>query len=110
MPVDQPTDEFLRSADVAMRRRYIGLVTFHLPQRQGWNPEGHQIVGAVANAMLTPNAKQQVAALLGVTLSTAGPWVDCVKSVHKFADVSVATCGVRPTRISLRSCGLRATA
>jgi len=51
-----------------------------------WNPTGHQIVGAIADEMLTANAKQQVAAVLDVNLSTAGPWLDCVKSVHRFAD------------------------
>ncbi|MFQ3452036.1 S1/P1 nuclease [Bradyrhizobium sp. UFLA01-814] len=51
-----------------------------------WNANGHQIVGAIADEMLHANAKQQVAANLGVDLRTAGPWLDCVKSVHHFAD------------------------
>jgi hypothetical protein len=51
-----------------------------------WNAEGHQIVGAIADAMLNANAKQQVASALGVDLRTAGPWLDCIKSVHRYAD------------------------
>jgi hypothetical protein len=64
----------------------LALSLFVCPNAKAWNPEGHQIVGAVADAMLNSNAKQQVATALGVSLSTAGPWLDCVKSVHKFAD------------------------
>lgn len=55
-------------------------------QAFAWNASGHQIVGAIADEMLTANAKQQVAAILGANLKTAGPWLDCVKSVHRFAD------------------------
>jgi len=51
-----------------------------------WNSDGHQIVGAIADAMLKGNAKQKVASILGVDLRTAGPWLDCVKSVHRLED------------------------
>lgn len=51
-----------------------------------WNSDGHQIVGAIADELLKPNAKQQVASILGVNLRTAGPWLDCVKSVHRMED------------------------
>jgi hypothetical protein len=51
-----------------------------------WNADGHQVVGAIADAMLHANAKQQVASALGVDLRTAGPWLDCIKSVHRYAD------------------------
>jgi hypothetical protein len=59
-----------------------------LPHRAAfaWNADGHQIAGAVADALLSVNAKQQVTAILDVSLSTAGPWLDCVKSVHHYAD------------------------
>src|SRR5258708_19394688 len=40
--------------------------------------------------MLNPNAKQQIASILGVDLRTAGPWLDCVKSVHRQADGTLA--------------------
>lgn len=51
-----------------------------------WDADGHQIVGAIADSLVSRNAKQQVASILGVSLSTAGPWLDCVKSVHRYAD------------------------
>lgn len=52
-------------------------------QAKAWNAEGHQIVGAIADAMLSANAKSKVAAVVGVDLRTAAPWLDCVKSVHR---------------------------
>ena len=51
-----------------------------------WGAEGHKVVGSIADQMLNPNAKQQVAGILGVDLKTAGPWLDCVKSVQRQAD------------------------
>jgi hypothetical protein len=55
---------------------------------RAWNAEGHQIVGAIADAILNDHAKQQVQSILGVdvNLQTAGPWLDCVKSVHRKDD------------------------
>jgi hypothetical protein len=53
---------------------------------KAWNAEGHQIVGSIADAMLSANAKEKVASILGVDLRTAGPWLDCVKSVHRLED------------------------
>jgi S1/P1 nuclease len=50
---------------------------------KAWNADGHQILGAVADAMLTANAKAKVSSILGVDLRTAGPWLDCAKSVHR---------------------------
>jgi S1/P1 Nuclease len=46
-----------------------------------WGPEGHEMVGAIADQLLTPNAKQQVQQILGFSLQVAAPWPDCVKSV-----------------------------
>lgn len=51
-----------------------------------WGPEGHKIVGSIADQMLNPHAKQQVAQILGIDLKTAGPWLDCVKSVERQSD------------------------
>jgi hypothetical protein len=64
------------------------LLLLAAPDAKAWNAEGHQIVGAVANAMLSANAKAKVASILGVDLGTAGPWLDCVKSVHRLSDGS----------------------
>jgi hypothetical protein len=49
-----------------------------------WDPQGHQLVGAVADQLLNSNARQQVALILGFSLQVAAPWPDCVRSiVHK---------------------------
>ncbi|MCC8972549.1 S1/P1 nuclease [Bradyrhizobium brasilense] len=63
------------------------LVALLLPQRAfAWNATGHQIVGSIADQLLTVNASRQVKLLLGVGLREAGPWLDCVKSVRKQPD------------------------
>jgi S1/P1 Nuclease len=72
-----------------MKRTFIltCLLSLMLADRAfAWNANGHEIVGAIADEMLHSNAQQQVAANLGVNLKTAGPWLDCVKSVHHYAD------------------------
>lgn len=46
-----------------------------------WDAKGHQAVGAVADAELGKNAKAMVQSLIGMPLSKAGPWLDCVKDV-----------------------------
>jgi S1/P1 Nuclease len=48
-----------------------------------WNAPGHKVVGSIADHLLNVNASQQVARILGFDLSTAGPWLDCVKNVEK---------------------------
>src|SRR5436190_1023660 len=49
-----------------------------------WGSEGHQYVGNVAWALLNPNARTHVRALLGpnVSLAQAAAWPDCVRSVN----------------------------
>jgi hypothetical protein len=51
-----------------------------------WNAPGHKVVGSIADHLLNPNASQQVARMLGFDLSTAAPWLDCVKSVKRHDD------------------------
>src|SRR5215510_4383012 len=51
-----------------------------------WNHKGHEVVGAIADALLEPNAKEQVKTILGFTLKVAGPWADCARSVARFED------------------------
>jgi hypothetical protein len=53
-----------------------------------WGYKGHRVVGSVADQMLTTNAGQQVSQILGFDLKTAGPWLDCVKSVARQNDGS----------------------
>jgi hypothetical protein len=51
-----------------------------------WDAAGHKVVGSIADQMLSTNAQHQVAQILGYDLKTAGPWLDCVKSVEKQDD------------------------
>lgn len=51
-----------------------------------WDPAGHQVVGSIADQLLNSHAQQQVKQILGHNLQTAGPWLDCVKSVEKQDD------------------------
>jgi hypothetical protein len=49
-----------------------------------WDYQGHEMVGAIADQLLTKNAKQKVQEILEFTLQVAAPWPDCVRSVvHK---------------------------
>jgi hypothetical protein len=58
------------------------------PPARAWGPEGHQTVGAIADALLvgTP-AGARVRAILGDTepLQTASLWADCAKGVGRDA-------------------------
>jgi hypothetical protein len=49
-----------------------------------WGYQGHKVVGAIADRLLSDNAKLQVKRILGehIKLQQAGPWADCVKSVQ----------------------------
>jgi hypothetical protein len=51
-----------------------------------WGYEGHEMVGAIADRMLSDHAKEQVKQILGFTLQVAAPWPDCVRSVEREAD------------------------
>ncbi|WP_187437334.1 S1/P1 nuclease [Bradyrhizobium rifense] len=51
-----------------------------------WGFQGHRIVGSIADQLLNPRAKLQVATILGFELRIAGPWADCVKSVVRNDD------------------------
>src|SRR5262245_40412566 len=51
-----------------------------------WNYKGHEVVGAIADELLEPNARQQVKTILGIALKVAGPWADCARSVARFED------------------------
>jgi hypothetical protein len=48
-----------------------------------WGYEGHEMVGAIADKMLSDNARQQVQQILVFSLQVAAPWPDCVRSVVK---------------------------
>jgi S1/P1 Nuclease len=46
-----------------------------------WGPEGHQVVGSIADQLLHDHAKQEVANILGFELRVAATWPDCAKDV-----------------------------
>jgi hypothetical protein len=46
-----------------------------------WGPEGHQVVGSIADQLLHAHAKQELASILGVDLRVASTWPDCAKDV-----------------------------
>jgi hypothetical protein len=78
-----------------MMSRLAGIFAFLIcallsQSASAWGPDGHRLVGSIADQLLSTNARQQVNALLGVDLRTAGPWLDCVKSVHRRTDGSLA--------------------
>jgi S1/P1 nuclease len=48
-----------------------------------WGYQGHQVVGSIADQMLTPHASRMVNDVLGFELRIAAPWPDCVRSVKR---------------------------
>jgi hypothetical protein len=54
-----------------------------------FGPRGHQVVGALADQMLSAHAAAQVKTNLGMTLRNAATWADCVKDVKPVAGVGL---------------------
>jgi len=53
-----------------------------LPQQAlAWGHQGHMVVGALADQLLTERARAGLQADLGLALEQAAPWADCVKNV-----------------------------
>lgn len=46
-----------------------------------WGHTGHEVVGAIADRLLTANAAKMVREVTGISLQSAAKWADCVKSV-----------------------------
>jgi len=63
------------------------LLVFLVPAR-GWENDGHQLVGSIADQLLAAPAKKQVETILGFELRVAATWPDCVKSVKLQPDGS----------------------
>jgi hypothetical protein len=53
-----------------------------------WGPEGHQVVGSIADQLLHDHAKEEVANILGFELRVASTWPDCAKDVVRRHDGS----------------------
>jgi hypothetical protein len=64
----------------------LAMLVLSTGQSVSWDGNGHQVVGSIADQLLSPSAKTHVQNLLGFTLRIAGPWADCVKSVKREAD------------------------
>jgi hypothetical protein len=47
----------------------------------GWGAQGHEVIGAIADELLLPNASLRVQSALGMPLRVASAWADCVKDV-----------------------------
>lgn len=63
---------------------------FYLPfQTNAWGVLGHRIVGEIAESYLTPNAKKEVAKILGTeSMAMASNWADFIKSDSTMAYLS----------------------
>ncbi|MBC7683003.1 MAG: S1/P1 nuclease [Ferruginibacter sp.] len=46
-----------------------------------WGHQGHMLVGAIADQLLTPQAQAGLQRDMGLTLAQAAPWADCAKGV-----------------------------
>jgi hypothetical protein len=60
--------------------RLIAIVIAISPQvSAAFGPRGHQIIGAIADQLLTANAKSHLDKNLGLSLRAASTWADCAK-------------------------------
>ncbi len=66
----------------------FGLALFWCGPAGAWGAKGHQLIGRIADDLLTENAAVRAEEALGFSLETSGPWLDCVKSVEKEDDGS----------------------
>jgi hypothetical protein len=57
-------------------------------QAFAWGPEGHQFIGSIADQLLSEDATQKVAEILGFKLRSASTWPDCARSVMRQPDGS----------------------
>src|SRR5437016_8657580 len=57
-------------------------------QALAWGPEGHQVVGSIADQLLNNHAKQKVAEVLAFELRVATNWADFARSVMRQSDGS----------------------
>jgi hypothetical protein len=68
-----------------VRSLVAGLIAFAIAIQPGvaaaFGSRGHQIVGAIADQLLSANARLHVHRALGTSLQVAAPWADCVKNV-----------------------------
>jgi hypothetical protein len=72
------------------RSWWCALVALFMASGQAfaWGPEGHQLVGSIADQLLNNHAKQKVSEVLGFELRVASTWADCARSVIRQSDGS----------------------
>ncbi|MGB9369294.1 MAG: S1/P1 nuclease [Xanthobacteraceae bacterium] len=64
------------------------LLAFLVPAR-GWDHEGHQLVGSIADQLLAGHpAEKQIESILGFKLRIAATWPDCARSIKPQKDGS----------------------
>ena len=75
---------------MTLQRLWLVLVSLILScgPSLAWGPEGHQVVGSIADQLLNDHARQQVSSILGTTLQVASTWPDCARSVVRHPDGS----------------------
>ncbi len=73
-----------------MRNVVAGLIAAAMVIQPGvaaaFGPQGHEVVGAIADQLLSANAKAQLKSQLGFPLRVAATWADCVKDVARQAN------------------------
>jgi hypothetical protein len=65
-------------------------------QGLAWGYQGHEVVGFIADMMLTDHAKHEVQRNLGFLLRVVAPRADCVRSTVRHADGSFQYAPSRP--------------
>jgi hypothetical protein len=73
----------------AWRKALISLLSLILAwptAAAAWGPQGHQLIGVLAEELLSSTAREQVDALLGYGLGVAAKWADCVRNVVRKKD------------------------
>ena len=65
----------------------LAAITFAKPGLS-WDPQGHALVGSIADQLLTENARSRVRDIAGFNLQAAAKWPDCVRSVERAPDGS----------------------
>jgi hypothetical protein len=68
-----------------MKRLFAGIMALALvaaaDTASAWGSQGHQLVGSIADRLLTDNARAHVQHDLGLSLQVAATWPDCVRAV-----------------------------
>lgn len=64
----------------------LGFVSFYRPCKlMAWGTTGHRIVGEIASSYLTPNARKEIAKILGTeSIAMASNWADFIKADTSF--------------------------